>query len=132
MLYLAALLHDIGKPESWCWGKREDDMDMHYYGHPVKSMEIVRDEVIPCFEVVGVTLLEAEKKRLLYYIEYHDYRMSHREKHLKKHLSIASMDDFRNLMLLQIADAKAHVQLPAVLERIRICEEWYQRVSKME
>ena len=47
MVYLAALLHDIGKPESQCRGKREDDLNMHYYGHPEKSMEIVRDIVIP-------------------------------------------------------------------------------------
>lgn len=46
MVYLAALLHDIGKPEAQCRGKREGDQDMHYYGHPEKSMEIVRDIVI--------------------------------------------------------------------------------------
>ena len=39
MVYLAALLHDIGKPEAQCRGKREGDPDMHYYGHPEKSME---------------------------------------------------------------------------------------------
>lgn len=36
MVYLAALLHDIGKPEAQCRGKREGDPDMHYYGHPEK------------------------------------------------------------------------------------------------
>ena len=46
MLYLAALLHDIGKPDSQCKGTREDDTNMHYYGHPKRSMEIVR-EIIP-------------------------------------------------------------------------------------
>jgi len=129
MLYLAALLHDIGEPESWCWGKREDGLDMHYYGHPVKSMEIVRDEVIPCLEVVGFTLSEEEKKRLLYYIEYHDYRMSYREKHLKKHLSMGPMEWFKGLMLLQIADAQAQVMIPVVEERIRNCKDWYERVK---
>ena len=35
MVYLAALLHDIGKPEAQFRGKREGDPDMHYYvsGH---------------------------------------------------------------------------------------------------
>ena len=37
MVYLAALLHDIGKPEAQCRGKREGDPDMHYYGHPEKK-----------------------------------------------------------------------------------------------
>ncbi len=40
MLYMAAMLHDIGKPDCQVAGKREDDMDMHYYGHPEKSYEI--------------------------------------------------------------------------------------------
>lgn len=30
MLYLAALLHDIGKPDCQVVGKREDDVNMHY------------------------------------------------------------------------------------------------------
>ena len=47
VVYAAALLHDIGKPEAQCRGKREGDPDMHYYGHPEKSMEIVRKEQIP-------------------------------------------------------------------------------------
>ena len=34
---------------------------------------------------------------------------------------MASFDEFRNLMLLQVADAKAHVQLPIVAERVEVC-----------
>lgn len=132
MLYLAALLHDIGKPECQCKSGREEDTNMHYYGHPIKSMEIVRDEVIPCLEAAGVELSEDDKKRLLYYVEYHDYRMSHREKHLKKHLSMVPVEWFKGLMLLQVADAKAHVQIPIIEERERICTDWYNRVSASE
>lgn len=132
MLYLAALLHDIGKPECQCKSGREGDTDMHYYGHPIKSMEIVRDEVIPCLQAAGVELSEDDKKRLLYYVEYHDYRMSHREKHLKKHLGMVPMEWFKGLMLLQIADAEAHIQLPKIEERKRICMYWYNRVSASE
>ena len=56
MVYLAALLHDIGKPEAQCRGKREGDPDMHYYGHPEKSMEIVRDIVIPELDRQGYVI----------------------------------------------------------------------------
>lgn len=47
MLYLAALVHDIGKPEWQCFSNKPGDLNAHYYGHPKKSMEIIRDEVVP-------------------------------------------------------------------------------------
>lgn len=121
MLYLAAVLHDIGKPESRCAGTRKDDTNMHYYGHPRKSMEIVRDKIIPG---IGKDLTEDEKRRLLYYVEFHDDRMSLRLKHLRRHMQMASIKEFQNLMRLQVADAKAHVMLPIIEQRIEICSQW--------
>ena len=124
MLYLAALLHDIGKPDCQCRGKREDDPNMHYYGHPLCSMEIVRDDVIPTLTEKGVSLTADEQRRLLYYVEYHDDRVSLRPKHLRRHLQMVSLSEFKNLMQLQVADAKAHVILPVIEERIRISGIW--------
>ena len=124
MLYLAALLHDIGKPDCRCFGKREGDTNAHYYGHPLRSMEIVRDAVIPTLLEKGVALTHDEQRRLLYYVEYHDDRVSLRPKHLRRHLGMSSLVEFQNLMLLQVADAKAHVMLPIIEERIRICQTW--------
>lgn len=124
MLYLAALLHDIGKPDCQCRGKRPDDPNMHYYGHPLRSMEIVRDNVIPSLMEKGVFLTVGEQWRLLYYVEYHDDRVSLRPKHLRRHMQMVSLDEFKNLMQLQVADAKAHIMLPVIEERIRICSVW--------
>ena len=124
MLYLAALLHDIGKPDCQCHGKREDDPNMHYYGHPKRSMEIVRDDIIPMLIEKGVNLTADDQRRLLYYVEYHDDWISLRPKHLRRHMRMASLDEFKNLMWLQIADAQAHVMLPIIEERIRICSIW--------
>ena len=124
MLYLAALLHDIGKPDCRCSGHREGDTDAHYYGHPLRSMEIVRDNIIPSLAERGTVLSMDEQRRLLYYVEYHDDRVSLRQKHLRRHLGIASLTEFQNLMQLEVADAKAHILLPIIEERIAICQTW--------
>lgn len=121
MLYLAALLHDIGKPECRCQGKKPEDTNMHYYGHPAKSMEIVRDIVIPEMDRQGFHIGTEDKKRLLYYVEYHDDHVSLRLKHVRRHLQMADFEEFQKLMLLQVADAKAHVQIPVIVNRITIC-----------
>lgn len=55
MVYLAALVHDIGKPECQVYGERDGKVNMHYYGHPTRSMEIARDKIIP-------GLLEKERR----------------------------------------------------------------------
>ena len=62
MMYLAALLHDIGKPDSQCTSNRENDTNMHYYGHPQRSMEIVRDIVIPQLNEKGFVISCMEGK----------------------------------------------------------------------
>ena len=124
MLYLGALLHDIGKPDCQCRGKRLDDPNMHYYGHPLQSMKIVRDKVIPLLAEKGAHFSLEECRRLLYYVEYHDDRVSLRPKHLRRHLQIATLGEFKKLMQLQVADAKAHIMLPVIEERIRICGTW--------
>ena len=123
MLYLSALLYDIGKPESQCCGKREDDPDMHYYGHPKKSMEIVRDVVIPELDRQGYEIPCFDIKELLYYVEYHDDHVSVKLKHVRRHTKMVSFETFQNLMLLQTADAKAHIQLPVIAERMEICKQ---------
>ena len=122
MLYLAAFLHDIGKPDCQVYGERDGRVNMHYYGHAARGVEIIKEEIVPGFLKHGEILSEDEQIRLFYYVGYHDVHVSLRIKHLRKHLNIgASLEEFRNLMKLQIADAKAHVLLPFVQNRIEIC-----------
>lgn len=123
MLYLAALLHDIGKPDCRVPGKREDDPDMHYYAHPRRSREIVQNEVLPGLYEKGIYLPFEDQKRLLYYISCHDEHISLRMKSIRRHLQMVSLDEFKKLMLLQLADAEAHVQLPAIAKRVEICRK---------
>ena len=44
-------------------------------------------------------------------------------KHLRRHLKLGvSLHEFQNLMKLQVADAKAHILIPIIQQRIDICE----------
>ena len=99
MLYLAALFHDIGKPESRCRSNRPDDFNMHYYGHPQKSLEIVDTVIIPDLHQKGYKIPCLDVKRLLYYVEYHDDHVSKKLKHINRHMKLATFEEFRKLML---------------------------------
>ncbi len=122
MLYLGALLHDVGKPDCQIKGKRPDDTDMHYYGHPVRSREIVETEVLPWLLKKGVLLSEDDCKRLIYYVAHHDDTMHLTEECIKEHLNVpVTFETLQNLMHLEVSDALAHVQIPVVVRRVEVC-----------
>ena len=122
MLYLGALLHDVGKPDCQVRGKRADDKDMHYYGHPVRSRKIVETEVIPYLLEKGVPLSEDDCHRLIYYVAHHDDTMHLSETCIQKHLAVpVSFETLQNLMHLEVSDALAHVQIPVVVKRVEVC-----------
>ena len=121
MLFLAAMLHDIGKPESRCGGRNPEDTQSHYYGHPEVSKRIVEEQVLPRLE-----LTEEEKFRLIYYVENHDDRVGLRPRNLRKHYEAVPVELFKNLMLLQIGDAVTHdMSRTLIQERYEICKALY-------
>ena len=66
MVFLAAMLHDIGKPDCQTYDTRDGKVNMHYYGHPQRSMEIVKDAIIPELLSKGESLRDDEQRRLIY------------------------------------------------------------------
>ncbi len=125
MLYLAALLHDVGKPDTQCRGKNPDDVNMHYYGHPQASESLVETEIIPDLESRGFVLESSDKIRLLFYVRHHDDNMlsdNSRGASIRSLMEEAGAETFRKLMLLELADAYAHNLIDIVRERIRVCD----------
>lgn len=54
-------------------------------------------------------------------MRHHDDNISVREARVRRYMEGVSFEEFQNLMLLQMADARAHVLHPMVVERIAIC-----------
>lgn len=139
MLYLAALVHDIGKPDCQVPDRVEGDKHMHYPNHPERSAEILLKYIMPELESHGVRFTEAEHIRFHYYVYYHDERMKLSQEMVDKHLDLVGMEVFQNLMRLEVADALAHVQIPIIRDRVRVCtilseatEEQLQDVSLLK
>lgn len=124
VVYLAALLHDIGKVESRCRGNRENDRQSHYYGHPQVSARIVKQQIIPRLLQSDSTMDDQMVHDLVWLVEHHDDALPSECSRVKRIREKIGGRLFQMWMELQIADARAHVILPKVLNRIVICEKW--------
>lgn len=123
MLYLAGLLHDIGKVKYQSKDTLDEGVDIPSYEHPYISVRMVRDEILPELKSKGAEISIEDEKTLIYYVKHHDEQMSLKKKSMRRHLNEVTLEVFMRLLIFQIADAKAHVQLPFVLERIEVCRK---------
>lgn len=124
LLYLGALLHDIGKPATQT--EKEDQNGNRYHpNHPAVGAKIVETEILPDLQNKGIWLEEEEKQRLLYYVAHHDDLVGYDVKYLRKQKAYGAINFgiFRNLMYLEVADALAHAQIPIVVRRVEVCGE---------
>ncbi|HEX3037570.1 MAG TPA: HD domain-containing protein [Oscillospiraceae bacterium] len=98
-LRLAMLLHDIGKPDCYT----QDDKGIgHFYGHPQRGSEIAT-AVLKRLRLDNATI-----KQITTLVKYHDMSLTSTAKWIKKCLNKLGEPTFRQLLLVQAADTKAH------------------------
>lgn len=123
MLYLAALLHDIAKPDCRQEIKPGDNLGKMYHGHPKLSAQFVEKNVLPVLEQQNICLSEEEQRRLIFYIAHHDDHIDVEFSDAIKKAKEMNPELCKNLMYLEIADAKAHRQVPVMTKRIQVCQK---------
>lgn len=95
----AALLHDVGKPDTKAWD--EDKGRFRYIGHPERSTEIA-EEIL-----TRLKFSNADKTHILDLISYHDFICETPSK-LRRFAAKMGKDFFEDFYALQYADAYAH------------------------
>lgn len=98
---MAALLHDIGKPDSYV---EDDEGYGHFYGHPEVSANIVVGLLDTRFR-----LTKEETKRILELVEFHDKDIAKTVKSVRKALNQHGEDYMRDWFILKQADMDDHV-----------------------
>ncbi len=104
---LAALLHDIGKPETMTVDEKGIS---HFHGHPEHSENIARSVLTRL--KTGTEF----KEHVCSLVKYHDVRFSDSKSLIRKYLGILGKDIFSQLLELQKADIKA--QAPGYFYRL--------------
>lgn len=117
----AALLHDIGKPDS----KSVDSNGIiHFYGHHRQSVRLA-SEILRKFRFDAT-----QQKDILLLIENHDVRIDASLIGVKKMMSRTGQENFAKLLLLQEADNKAKNEkyLKEKLNKINEVRKLYLKV----
>lgn len=122
---LAALLHDIGKPDCKMTVEESYDEYEHFLGHPSKSKEI-------CEDVFSNSLIVTKKERDLVtlLVEHHDTNYFQTEKQLKKAIAKFGEPFLRDLVVLQYADMIDHIIPPDMTEERK--RKWYTPQDEIE
>lgn len=98
---LAALLHDIGKPDTYI----EDAQGQgHFYGHPQISYEICKQMLDKNFR-----LTNEQKDRVLELVKYHDMILATTKKSVKRALNKHGKGFLEDWFILKQADMDDHI-----------------------
>ncbi len=112
IIRLSALLHDIGKPVC-C--QEEESGYRHFKGHPSVSLEITKEAT------KNLSLSNAERKMLLFLVEFHDEIVKPTRPNVKRWLAKYGEEAMRALCALKFADASTHNT--AATDRVIIANE---------
>lgn len=127
-LVVAALLHDVGKPDAKMHGTNGD---VHYPSHALHGSQLVHAMLECPVSKFASWFSEDEAKEIVFLIKHHDdnFRKANYDfKLLKKQPKNWLID----LCYLEKADAIAHKQTDEILQRIADAERMLQIANKMK
>lgn len=127
-LVVAALLHDVGKPDA---KMRGTNGDVHYPSHALHGSQLVHAMLECPVSKFASWFSEEEAKEIVFLIKHHDdnFRKANYDfKLLKKQPKNWLID----LCYLEKADAIAHKQTDEILQRIADAERMLQIANKMK
>lgn len=119
-LRLAALLHDVGKGETFT---RDENGIGHFYGHAERSVAIAEEVLF------SLKTDNALKHRVLTLIRWHQTPMEDTDKRVKKMLSAVGEEAFFDLLHLMRADSAA--QSEKARPRLAVLDEIEERAHRL-
>ena len=128
LLYLAALLHDIGKPETAVPDKKNPEY-MTYKGHEQTGVKILKEKILPRLAAGNEAVTKSGEACLKYYISMHHDQALRVKRFARKHLMMATLEQFENLMKLQIADCKAQYKCADTEQRVSFSEHILKKAN---
>lgn len=115
---LAALLHDIGKPNKYV---EDEEGHGHFHGHPVESYNICK-EALP----LRLKLTSSELEHTLNLIFEHDYKLYANKAAVKRFASKYGYRFIDDWMILKQADLDDHINLrPRYIDMPRLHSIYY-------